>query len=165
MPDPLPILAFGFISPWLLAGGVALSAVPLVIHLLRRRQYVDRPWAAMQFLQAALKSQARRVRLESVVLLAVRTLLILVAAAAVSQPFLDDDSLISGAASGRLRVLVVDTSLSMSAAGDAGTSLDRARLLASRIVETAPAGDAFTLVQIRRSTPFAVISRISRDRP
>jgi hypothetical protein len=109
------VLAFGFVSPWLLAGGLALSAVPVVIHLLRRRNYIERPWAAMQFLQAAIRSQSRRVRLESIAVLLVRTALIAVAAAAIAQPYFDEDDAVRESLSGRERILVIDTSLSMSA--------------------------------------------------
>lgn len=157
-------LAFGFISPWLLAGGLALSAVPLVIHLLRRRQYVDRPWAAMQFVQAALHSQSRRIRLESLALLVVRMLLIGTAAAALAQPFFDatHDSL--NAAAGRQRILVIDTSLSMSAGEPGSTPLERGRAMAIGVVQGAPAGDSFSLVEVCRTPPLTVIPQAVYDR-
>lgn len=158
------LLAFGFVSPWLLAGGLALSAVPIVIHLLRRRQYVERPWAAMQFLQAAIRSQSRRVRLESLAVLLVRMLLIGLAAIAIAQPYFDEDDALRASNSGRERILVIDTSLSMSAGQRGATALDRARNLAARIVESAPAGDAFRLFQIRRTPPWAVIQHAANDR-
>jgi len=158
------LLAFGFVSPWLLAGGLALSAVPVVIHLLRRRNYVERPWAAMQFLQAAIRSQSRRVRLESIAVLLVRTALIAAAATAIAQPYFDEDDAVGESNSGRERILVIDTSLSMSAGQRGATALDRARLMASRIVESAPAGDAFRLIQIRRTPPLTVIQHAANDR-
>lgn len=157
-------LAFGIVSPWLLAGGLALSAAPLVIHLLRRRQYADRPWAAMQFLHAALHTQARRVRLESLALLVVRMLLIGTAAAALAQPYLE---VIGGSLNqhaGRRRVLVIDTSLSMNAGEPGATPLDRARALAMRVVEAAPGEDSFSLVKVCRTPPFAVIPHAAHDR-
>jgi hypothetical protein len=158
------LLAFGFISPWLLVGGLALSAVPLVIHLLRRRQYVERPWAAMQFLQAALRSQARRVRLESLAVLLVRTMLVGLAAVAIAQPYFDEDEARLESHSGRERTLVIDTSLSMSAGPRGATALDRAHALATRIVESALPGDAFRLIQVRRTPPLAVIQHPATDR-
>ena len=157
-------LAFGFISPWLLAGGLALSAVPLVIHLLRRRQFVDRPWAAMQFLQAALHSQSRRMRLESLALLVVRMLLIGTAAVALAQPFFDASRVPLNAAAGRQRILVVDTSVSMSTGEPGSTPLDRGRAMAIRVVQGAPAGDSFSLVEICRTPPLTVIPQAVYDR-
>lgn len=158
------LLAFGFVSPWILVGGLALSAVPLVIHLLRRRQFVDRPWAAMQFLQAALRTQARRVRFESVVLLAVRTLQIGLAATAVAQPFLEADEALSRQAAGRLRLLVIDASLSMRARLERQSAFEQAQTEAARIVGAASAGDSFALVRICRTPPLAVIQRPADDR-
>ena len=58
-----------------MAGGAA--AVPVIIHLLNRKRYVVVNWAAMRFLLAAQKKNVRRLKLEQWLLLAVRTLLVL----------------------------------------------------------------------------------------
>lgn len=158
------MLAFGFVSPWLLVGGLLLSTAPVLIHLLRRRQYVDRPWAAMQFLQSALRSQTRRVRLEALALLVVRTALIGLAGAALAQPYFDEDETRRELPSGRERVLVVDTSLSMNAGPRGAAPLDRARAAAAKIVDGSAAGDTFRLIQIRGIPPLIVIQQPSADR-
>ena len=79
------LLAFGFANPWLL-WGLALGAVPILIHLLHRRTYRETNWAAMRFLLEAARKNSRRMRLEQFVLLAVRTLLLLFAALAFAEP-------------------------------------------------------------------------------
>src|SRR6516162_7228654 len=68
---------FGFLPLWgtLLIGGGAV-AIPIVIHLLSRRRYKVVTWAAMRFLLAAQKQNTRRMRLEQIILLVVRTVLI-----------------------------------------------------------------------------------------
>lgn len=157
-------LAFGVLSPWLLAGGLALSVVPFVIHLLHRPQHLERPWAAMQFLRAAVRTQSRRMRLESLVLLVVRTALIALAAVAVAQPFFSGNEPPAAVGAGTLRVLVIDVSLSMQAGRGDLTPLERARQSAERIVQTAPPGDSFCLVRIGRIPPFAVVPQAVQDR-
>lgn len=160
------VIAFGLISPWLLLGGLLLSAAPIIIHLLHRRRHRERPWAAMQFLRAALRKQARRLRLESLILLAVRVLLVACAGGALAQPFLSTPA--GGSATGagrRHHVLVLDGSLSMQAGAGAGTesAFDTARELALRIVESANPGDAFHLLRMSRSSPQWIISESAFD--
>ena len=79
------ILAFGFGSP-LMLWGLAAGAIPIVIHLLHRRRFQTVPWAAMRFLLAATKKQSRRIKLEQLLLLLIRTLIILLVALALSRP-------------------------------------------------------------------------------
>ena len=59
--------------PWML-GWLAAAAAPLIIHLLSKRKYREVPWAAMQYLLAALRKNSRRIQIEQWILLAVRTL-------------------------------------------------------------------------------------------
>ncbi|MFM8217788.1 MAG: BatA domain-containing protein, partial [Planctomycetaceae bacterium] len=69
----IPWLTNFFGSPWLL-WGVGLASAPLVIHLLYRRRFRETSWAAMRFLLEAARKNARRLRLEQWLLLALRTL-------------------------------------------------------------------------------------------
>ncbi len=78
-------LAFGFANPWLL-WGLALGSIPILIHLLHRRTYRETDWAAMRFLLEASRKNSRRMRLEQLILLAVRTLLLLLAVLAFAEP-------------------------------------------------------------------------------
>jgi hypothetical protein len=69
---------FAFFGLWettLLAGAGAVS-VPIIIHLLNRRRFKVVSWAAMRFLLAAQKQNTRRKRLEQLILLMVRVVLI-----------------------------------------------------------------------------------------
>src|SRR5438105_8326594 len=72
------LFAFLFATPWaavLAAAGAA--AVPIVIHLLHHNRYRVVTWAAMRFLLAAQRKNTRRMRLEQWILLAVRTLVVM----------------------------------------------------------------------------------------
>src|SRR5438270_13703892 len=77
--DRVLMTLFAFFGLWettLLAGAGAVS-VPILIHLLNRRRFRVVVWAAMRFLLAAQKQNTRRMRLEQLLLLAVRTLILL----------------------------------------------------------------------------------------
>ena len=75
MTHPIPA-ALAVFSPGLAAGAAAAAvAAPLVIHLLFRKRYQVVPWAAVRFLAAAERRHHRRI--EQWLLLAVRTLVIL----------------------------------------------------------------------------------------
>ncbi len=55
-----PMLAFGFASPWLLSG-LVLASIPVVIHLLHKRNYKETYWAAMKFLfEASIRLMVRQ---------------------------------------------------------------------------------------------------------
>ena len=72
-------LPFAFLEAPLSAAAIAGGAVsiPIIIHLLNRRRFRVVTWAAMRFLLAAQKKNSRRMRLEQIVLLALRCLLVL----------------------------------------------------------------------------------------
>ena len=64
-----------FLNPALLFGTL-LFAVPLIIHLLNRQRYKRRRWAAMEYLLIAFKRQRRRLRIEDLLLLLLRPVLL-----------------------------------------------------------------------------------------
>ncbi len=150
------LLAFGFANPWLL-GGLALGAIPIVIHLLSRRAYRETDWAAMRFLLEAARKNSRRMRLEQLVLLAVRTLILLLAALAFAEPLVEAVSPQARPRTLLHRVIVVDASFSMGARTDTGTRFDRAKTLARQIVADTQPGDAVSILRIAGPTSPSVI--------
>lgn len=149
-------LAFGFASPWLL-WGLALGAIPILIHLLHRRTYRETDWAAMRFLLEASRKNSRRMRLEQLILLAVRTLVLLFAVLAFAQPLVQAITAHSRARTPMQRVIVIDASFSMGAKTDNETRFDRAKKAASQIVSDSLAGDAFNLLRIASHSGPAVV--------
>jgi hypothetical protein len=81
----------GYLHPALL-WGLALAAVPLVIHLLNRRRHRPLEWGAMRFVQAAYRRTRRRVQLENWLLLLLRMAAIAALALCVARPFLGSES-------------------------------------------------------------------------
>lgn len=139
----------GFGTP-LLLWGAALVAVPILIHLLNRRRYVVKPFAAMAFLQQAWAKRRRRMRMENLLLLLLRCLVVLLAALAMALPFVSSDSPLAALSGGRRDlVLVVDRSGSTDLALDASSRVsDRAVELVRRRLGrlSDERGDAVTIL-------------------
>ncbi len=66
-----------FLHPIIFWTGLAAVSVPILIHLLNRRRFKVRDWAAMKFLLDSLRKNRRRLRLEELILLAIRCMVIL----------------------------------------------------------------------------------------
>ena len=105
------VWALGFANVPLLYA-LAAAGVPVLIHLLNRRRFKEVTWAAMQFLLAAVRKNRRRIRIEQWLLLAIRTLVVILVVMAMAKPFLETfGAVIAGRRTHR--VLVLDDSLSM----------------------------------------------------
>lgn len=144
MPQPILASALTTLLPF---GWLAAAAAPILIHLWNRSSYRELPWAAMEYLLAALQRQTHRLRLEQLLLLVLRTLLIvLVVLAVIRVPFLERSGLAFSRGGATHRVLVIDGSYSMAYRSGPQSLFDRAKDLAQRIVRESPQGDAFTLV-------------------
>lgn len=156
------LLAIGFVSPlWLWAlGGVA---IPLAIYLWRRQTPRIERWAAMQFLRLALEHNARRLRMESLLLLLVRCGLLALLALALSEPFQESASAIAPGARRSHKVLVIDGSLSMSAKQGSESRFELACQKAREIVEQSEVGDSFNLCRIGNASPSIIIRRPAHD--
>jgi len=155
LPPFHPLLAvFGY--P-LMLGWLAVAAAPLVIHLLSRRKYREMSWAAMTFLVAALRKNSRRIQVEQWLLLAIRTLIIVLIVFALSEPYLETMGLETTAGEHIHKLIVLDGSYSMAFKPTDKSRFDRAKDLAYRIVDESVQGDGFTLV-LMGSPPRAVVA-------
>lgn len=153
MPVFPPIIAF-FTHPMMLLWALA-AAAPLIIHLLNKRKHREVPWAAVEYLLAAMRNSARRIRIEQWLLLALRTLLILLIVLAVAEPYLNDVGLTLVSGQRTHKVLILDGSFSMDYRPTDKSRFDRAQELAAQIVNESPQGDGFTLVLM--SDPPSVV--------
>ena len=96
----------GFVNPALLAG-LGLASVPILIHLLNRQRHRPLPWAAMRFVLAAYRRTRRRVQLENLILLLLRTAAIAFLALAVARPFASSTGALAPLTEKRRDVVVV----------------------------------------------------------
>jgi hypothetical protein len=154
------IWALGFANIPLLYG-LAAASIPILIHLLNRRKFREVPWAAMRFLLAAIRKNQRRIRIEQWLLLAVRTLIILLVVSAMAKPFLES---MGAVIAGRRvhRVLVLDASLSMGYTAAGTSRFDQAKALAAELVKGSRQGDAVSVI-LMGQPPRVVIGAPSNN--
>lgn len=76
-----------FLSAGMLAG-LALVALPVLLHLLNRGRTQTVQWGAMEFLMRSIALRSKRIRFEEAMLLALRCLLLVLLALAMARPFL-----------------------------------------------------------------------------
>ncbi|MBV8074806.1 MAG: BatA domain-containing protein [Planctomycetaceae bacterium] len=158
----LPIVwALGFANGTLL-WGLGAASLPIIIHLLNKRKFRETRWAAMRFLLAAIRKNSRRIRVEQWLLLAIRTLLIILVVSAMAKPFLEGQGVVIA---GRRthHVLVLDGSLSMAYAPADVSRFEQAKGLAAQLVKDARQGDVISVV-LMADPPRVVIREPSPNK-
>lgn len=148
-----------FANTAMLLWGLAAS-LPIIIHLLSRRKYHEVTWAAMTFLLAAIRKNARRIRIEQLILLLIRVAILVLLALALADPMFSLFPSLGAALGthGRTHyLLVLDVSYSMDYRTGDKSRLDRAKELAVQVVNDSRQGDGFTLVLLG-DPPQAAIS-------
>ena len=136
-----------------------LGGIPIVIHLLHKRKHKETTWAAMRFLIAAAKKNARRIRIEQLILLMVRVLILLLLVSALAQPYMKSFGTFFQADVPTHRIIVVDTSFSMAYQPAEFSRLDRAKEAARRIASASHQGDALNLVRIGSMPPRVIVQK------
>jgi len=150
----------GFVTSGLAWAALALASIPIIIHLLNRRKLRKMEWAAMEFLLAALKKTRRRLRLEHLILLILRTLMMILLALFLARPMLSDTeySWLAGAFKSEEKVFVLDDSLSMNRNEADGTTFRKGReALARELERLGRGGSRDSALILRPSRPRAAI--------
>jgi hypothetical protein len=150
-----------FLNPLLLAG-LAGIAVPILIHLLNRQRVQRIPWAAMRFLRVSLERNQRRLRLEDLLLLLLRGLLILLIALALARPVFQSADAVGLGRAAITGVIVLDNSASMRATDGVQSRFARARAYAETIVDTLPESSALAVL-VASDVVRGLIPEPSRD--
>jgi hypothetical protein len=137
-----------FVNPALLWGSAAIAA-PIIIFLLTRWRYQTVEWAALVFLQRALKKEQRRLRLENLLLLLLRCLVLILFALALARPRAQADVVVNQEDVRKNVLVLLDTSYSMGyqfGSDDEETSFERARRAAKAIINGLEGGDRVLVV-------------------
>lgn len=153
-----------FANSAMLLWGLA-ATLPIIIHLLSRRKYRELTWAAMEYLLAAVRQNARRVRFEQLLLLAIRVAILLLLALALADPIWSLFPALGASLGGGGHthfLLVLDASYSMDYRAEEKSRFDTARELAAQIVEHSRQGDGFSLVLLA-DPPQVVIAEPGFD--
>ncbi len=147
-----------FLNPAFLAA-LGLVAMPLLIHLIRRRKLKVIAWAAMEFLLQSQKKQKRRLQIEEIILLLLRMLIVALAALAFARPVLRSLGIPLLSQNSRVyAVIVLDNSYSMDFRGaDGKSSFERAQAAADTLLtKVLKQGDAVSLILLSDKADQAV---------
>ncbi len=133
-----------------LLSGLALASIPILIHLLYRRQYRRVDWAPMRYLKLSMQRNRRRIRIEQILLLLLRTAIILLLFFAVARPVMHAEGLSRwlGGAGRTNRIVVLDDSLSMGYTDAGKMALGRAQEIVVDLLSTFGPKDRLTLVLV-----------------
>jgi uncharacterized membrane protein len=134
-----------FVHTWAL-WGLTLASAPIIIHLLNRRRFKVVEWAAMEFLLASNRRNYRRLRIEQLILLALRVLLIVVLVLIVSRPLVQRQAVAGLAERARFVILVVDNSMSMGLREGSSSAYDRALGFAEQLMSSLREGDTWVVL-------------------
>ncbi len=154
-----------FLSPWLLALGVA-AAVPLLLHLLRRRIGARVEFPAARYVARAEREHSRTLRLRNLLLMVVRVTAVLLIALAAARPAA---RLLGGGHGPTAMAVVLDNSLSTTAVQDGRPLFAHLDSLAARALSGATAADRVWLVtadgQARAGTAAELRDAVERVSP
>jgi hypothetical protein len=154
-----------FLAPWLLALATG-AAVPLLLHLLRRRTGQPLAFPAVRYLRRAEKEHRREMRLRNLLLMALRVLAVIALALAAARP------LGPGFGTGHpptAFALVLDNSMSTARVSSGRVVLDQLREGALAALSEAGSGDRVWLVtadaQVAGGSRADVVAAIKRVEP
>ncbi len=168
---PLAVLFETWWSAAAVTGGAV--SIPIIIHLLNRRRFKIVEWAAMRFLLTAQKKNTRKLRIEQLLLLLCRCLVIALLALAMMAvtPWAEagwrwafPDAVVGIQASSvrTHKILVIDGSFSMDLKQGEQTCFARALEMARKVVRESPGGDAFSVV-LMANPPRRIVGEPSED--
>ncbi len=150
-----------FVFPWALAG-LGLAGIPILLHLLARREPPTVVFPATRYLAQAAEHHKRRLQLQHFLLLLVRTLLVVALVLAGSGPSWPTAGL--GNHAPTAAVVILDNSLSSGAISGGVPVLDGLKAAARTVVDRATPDDRLWLVTVdgvaRQGTPASQRSRI-----
>jgi hypothetical protein len=134
----------GFLSPLLLAS-LAAIAVPLWLHLRRRRRQTPVEFPSLRYLKMAAARMKRQAKVEDLWLLLLRLLLVALLAAAFARPVVRSSGGWLGAGRSVESVIVIDATASMGWRGETGSRLDAAKRLAREWIDGLDRSDEIAL--------------------
>jgi hypothetical protein len=154
-----------FLAPWFLALGAAV-AVPLLIHLLRRRIGLQVEFPAARYLARAERDHSRTLRMRNLLLMFLRVIAVLLLALAAARP----TARVAGAGhSPTALAIVLDNSMSASVVEDGAPLLARFKDMARDVLSSATPEDRIWLVTadgtIRGGGAGALRDDLDRVRP
>ncbi|MEY3386634.1 MAG: hypothetical protein RIR53_1445 [Bacteroidota bacterium] len=121
--------------------GLAAAGIPLLLHLLNLRKLRVVEFGSVRFLLELQQKQVRRLKLQQIILLILRTLIIVFAVLALSRPTIETTLPVLSSAARASVLILIDNSASMEAADGRGPRIDQAKKAAREIINGLRDGD------------------------
>ena len=150
-----------FLNPLFLFGLLA-TGIPLVIHLWNRRRVVTIDFSSLIFITAAHRENARRFQLRQLLILLLRMAIVAFIALALARPFLTLGLPVVSVRAKTDVIIVLDNSYSMAYQDINGIRLDKAKTLATDIIDTLRHGDRAALI-LMSDIPKPVFRQLTPD--
>ena len=150
-----------FLNPLFLFGLLA-AGIPLLIHLWNRRRVVTIDFSSLMFLTAAHRENARRFQLRQLLILLLRMAIIALIVLALARPFLTLGLPIASVRAKTDLVIILDNSYSMAYQDVDGVRFEKAKILATDILDTLRHGDSTAFI-LMSDSPKPVFRQLTPD--
>jgi len=152
-----PVTFMSFFNPLFLLGVLAVAG-PIIVHLYRRQEARKIPFSSLLFITHSPSRSWRRLRLRNLLLLAMRTLAVLLLVLAFARPYFATHDPAAATSARKSVVVLLDNSLSMRS----GDRLNRAKTEAVNVLGTLRDSDSCFLVAF--SDTAAVLNQPHTER-
>ena len=146
-----------FLNPFVLIG-MAAAGIPLLLHLLNLRKLRVVEFSTLQFLHELQQTRVRKIRIQQILLLILRTLIIICAVFAFARPTIPSTLPLLGMQQRTSVVLLIDNSASMEAADQRGVRLRQAKTTALSILDGLKDGDEVAVLPLAGPNPTHGVS-------
>ncbi len=137
-----------FLTPWLLYG-FSLLAVPVIIHLWQRKRIVHVPFSTLRFLKIVAARTSRSAKIENLLLLLLRCLIVALVIAAAAKPVVSTEATrLFGGNVPRSIALVIDHSMSMGYKSGDEVRLEHAKRQAMAVIDDLKPGDEVAVIAV-----------------
>lgn len=150
-----------FLNPFVLFG-LAAAAIPILIHLFNVRKLRTIEFSTLTFLKELNKNKIRRIKVRQWLLLALRTLLIILIVLAFSRPALQGTFGTATSRASSTLVILLDNTASMELHNEQGAYLAQAQQKAREIAATVQENDEVYLLRLS-DLPLATTEEPLRD--
>ena len=145
-----------FVTTSLAVAGVIAAAIPILIHILLRRRRKPMQWAAMSLLIEAARRHRRKARLEQIILLTIRAVMLILLGAALAQPLFGDRVGVAGLRT--THIILDDGIISGLIEADGRTSFERQVADAVTFIDSLPSGDQVSVILAGAPVRFLIES-------
>ncbi|HEY3897362.1 MAG TPA: BatA and WFA domain-containing protein [Chthoniobacter sp.] len=153
-----------FLTPGLIYG-LSLLAVPILIHLWQRKKVVQMPFSTLRFLKIVAARTSRSSKIENLLLLLLRCLIVALVAMAAARPVVSTEaSKLFGGNVPRSIALIIDHSMSMGYKSGEETRLQLAQHQAQAVIDDLKPGDEVAVFAVSdRARPVIPEPAVDHD--